>query len=298
MKEKLAVWISQKHGIPYRFRKSFIKRACPRILSNYTFEINYHGLRYVGNTRDIEDRNMFLLGGDDKHKIAFLKDYANAAKNDKFTFLDIGAKSGNHSLVVSKIVSTVHAFEPNPKVREALNSKIYLNKLSNITVHPIGLSDRNDRIPFFASEFNGNESGSFRSDHNLQNQYLQDLDVRVGDELMAEHHVSKVDMLKVDVAGVEREVIEGLCKTIKESRPLIILELSKSTRKSFGSKDDFESIFPADYNFYKFSRTSREKSSYKLTEFDYETDTRELDIIALPNEKKVYLNEKISKREK
>ena len=293
MREKVALWVSQRHKIPYRFRKSFIKRAFPKILSDYNFEIDFYGMRYTGNTRDNTDRLFFMFGGCEKYMLAFMKDYCKILHRGDFVFLDVGAHVGNHSLFLSKYVSEIHAFEPNPRVRESLNSKIYMNKIDNITVHPIGLSDINSNIPFYISNENNYSFGSFRGDHDERNDATIDVDVRIGDDVMKERKVDKVDLVKVNAEGVERQVIEGLKQTIEDSRPMIIVEISPTTRKSFGSRDDFESIFPNNYNFYRFIDVSSQKSRYKISAFDYQQDNEHLDIVAVPKEKDVYLKNKV-----
>lgn len=293
MKEKIALWLSKKYAIPYRFRKSVIKRLCPKVLTGYKFEIDFYGMKYSGNTKDSTDRLFFMFGGCEKYMLSLMKDYYNASKHDDFVFVDVGAHTGNHSLFMSKYAKKIHAFEPNPKVRDTLNSQIYLNNISNIVVHPVGLGLNNDKLPFYVSETDHLSCGSFKQDHDERNSYYEDLEVRKGDDLFAEKHIDKVDMIKIDVEGLERDVIEGLQNMIAQNRPLIIAEISYTSRKSFGTIDDFETIFPKDYCFYQFSGVSRESDKYAITDFDYDSHKNHLDVIAVPREKRVYLLHKI-----
>lgn len=293
MKKKLAVWVSQRHAIPYRFRKSFIKRVCPQILQNYPFEIDFYGIKYSGNTKNVADRIFFMFGGCEKYILSFMKNYSVAAKGDKFVFFDVGAHVGNHSLFMSKYASEIHSFEPSPMAREALNSKIYSNSITNITVHPVGLADRNDKIPFYLSSNDNFSAGSFIKNNSKGD--VRELEIKIGDEVAQKHGVEKIDLIKIDVEGLERQVIDGLSEVIGKSRPCIVLEISRATRDSFGSRDDFESIFPKDYSFYKFSGVAREKSSYKLAQFDYDAEKSHLNIIAIPKEKRIFLGNKIKK---
>ena len=295
MKEKIAFWVSQRHNIPYKFRKSFVKYAYPKILSDYSFEINFYGLKYSGNTKDSTDRFFFMFGGYEKYMLRFMQGYCSAAKSGEFVFLDVGAHVGNHSLFMSQYATHIHAFEPNPLARESLNSKIYNNDIKNITVHPIGLSNENNKLPFYISQNDNIAEASFRQDHDKNNQYYNDLEVKIGDEIIFQRQIEKVDLIKIDVEGYERQVIEGLNKTIEKDRPTIILELSVTTRKSFTSRNDFESIFPKDYIFYKFSGVTIEKSRYKLTGFEYDKNIDDIEIVAVPVEKRIFLKNKVKK---
>jgi FkbM family methyltransferase len=296
MKEKIAFWVSQRHKVPYRFRKSFIKRTYPKILSNYEFEINFYGMKYAGNTKDSTDRLFFLFGGDEKYMFSFMKDYRLITKNNNFVFVDVGANVGSHSMFMAKYASKVHAFEPNRIVREAMNSNLYINAIENVVVHPIGLGNSNEKLPFYASRFNHHSDGSFCDEHQVGNEYLEDLTIRVGDEVLQSRNVDKVDLIKVDAGGYERAVIDGLKNTIEISRPLIIIEISKTTRRSIGSKDDFESIFPKSYAFFQFSQTCRENDKYKLVPYDYAVDVKSIEVVAVAKEKSVYLDSKLIKK--
>jgi FkbM family methyltransferase len=296
MKEKVAFWISQQRKLPYRFRKSFVKRVYPKILSDYQFEINFHGLKYAGNTKDNTDRMFFLFGGDEKYMLSFMRDYRLITKNNDFVFVDVGANVGSHTMFMAKYASKVHAFEPNRIVREAMNSNLYINAIENVIVHPIGLGNTNEKLPFYASRFDHHSFGSFCNEHQVGNEYIEDITVRVGDEVLKSRNVDRVDLIKIDAGGYERAVIEGLKNTIEVSRPLVIIELSKTTRKSLGSKDDFESIFPKSYAFFQFSQTCRENDKYKLIPYNYASDEKRIEVVAIPKEKSVYLDAKIIKK--
>jgi hypothetical protein len=64
-------------------------------------------------------------------------------------------------------------------------------------------------------------------------------------------------------------------------------------RKSFKSQKDFESVFPQDYNYFKFFDVTEEKSSYKIAAFDYNAIADNMEIIAVPVEKRIFLNNKV-----
>jgi hypothetical protein len=274
MKERIAFWVSQRHSVPYRFRKSFVKRACPKILSDYQFEINCYGMKYAGNTKNHTDRLFLMFGGCKKYILSFMKDFYASVKKNDFEFVDIGTHVGNHSLFMAGYANKIHAFEPNLSAREALKKRVTLNGLKNINIYPFGLSNRSEKILFNGSE----------------------LEFKIGDDLIAQEKISYVDLIKIDAEGYEREVVDGLKNSVKESRPAIIMQVSGITRKFFGSKNDFESIFPKDYCFFQFAGISREKDNYTLAEFDYEQHLERMDIVAIPKEKSQFLIKKITKK--
>jgi FkbM family methyltransferase len=79
------------------------------------------------------------------------------------TFIDIGANEGAISLLASRLVGSqgrVLSFEPNPRPRAIFQATIDRNKISNITVIPFGLGDRDDTLQMTAPKINSGE-GSF-----------------------------------------------------------------------------------------------------------------------------------------
>lgn len=293
LRKKIALWVSQQRQLPYRLRKSIVKSAYPSILKDHKFEVDFYGLRYAGNTSNSTDRLFFMFGGCERYMLSLFRDYCNAQKSDGLVFMDVGAHAGNHALFMSQYVKEVHAFEPNPIVRESMEANVKLNKIRNINIYSLGLSNVNELIPFYVPKKDHLSCGSFCSDHDERNEYFADLEVRVGDDVVQEKVINHVDIIKIDVEGFERRVVEGLTKTMASSRPMVIIEVSKTTRGEFGSKNDFESIFPEDYCFYQFSGVSREKEVYKLASFDYGLHDGHLDVIAVPKEKLAYVGDSV-----
>lgn len=296
MRKKIALWVSQQRQLPYRLRKSIVKKIHPALLNNHQFEVDFYGLRYAGNTNNSTDRLFFMFGGCEKYMLSLLKDYIISQKKNDAVFLDVGAHVGNHALFMSKYVRKVHSFEPNPVVRNSLESNLKLNEINNVIVYPLGLGDVNETIPFYVPKKDHLSCGSFCSDHDKRNEYYTDLDVRIGDDVVREKNIKNIEIVKIDVEGFERKVIEGLARTLDKYRPMVVLEVSGTTRNKFGSKDDFESVFPENYSFYQFSGVSREKDTYNLTKFDYDLHDNHLDVIAVPKEKQVFLGSSVTKK--
>lgn len=296
MRKKIALLVSQKRQIPYRLRKSVIKKLYPSLLTNHKFEIDFYGISYQGNTNNNIDRLFFMFGGCQKHMLSLLRDYSLIHQNSETVFLDIGANVGNHSLFMSKYAKKIHAFEPNPVARNVLESHISLNKVKNIEVHACGLGDKNKITAFYASKQYHVLHGSFCKEHNTLNEYYSDLEVKCGDDLVTELGIKNIDIIKIDVEGYEEKVLYGLMKTIEKNRPMVIIEVSQISRNNCTNKVEFESSFPAGYCFYQFSGVNREKDTYKLTKFDYGLHDNNLDVIAVPKEKQIHFGGKIVKK--
>ncbi len=132
--------------------------------------------------------------------------------------LDIGANIGNHTLFLAAVAGCeVHAFEPNPALCAALRQSIALNGLDGrVCLHETGLGRTRGRAHFGVS-----------LPENLGGQHLS-----LGD---GELHVAPLDdfafvrpvaAIKLDVEGMEIDVLEGARQLLLRDRPLIYAECS------------------------------------------------------------------------
>lgn len=153
-------------------------------------------------------------------------------------FVDIGANLGYYTRIGSKIVGSegaVLAFEPMPAAIRLL--KMNVADLSNVTIFPIALSERKGEATFYVRK-HGNLSslapdplsGTVRVDVSLLDEVLWNYD--------------KVDFIKIDVEGFEKEVLLGAKKTLSVHHPIVYFELEQcfATERDF-SLSTFELFF-------------------------------------------------------
>lgn len=134
------------------------------------------------------------------------------SKND--VFYDIGANIGTHSLFASKIVSSgeIHAFEPHSVNYEVLKDNIKLNK-ADIQTHKFGLFNEEKEIGFNSiSETTAEGKAHIDSDEEIN------IQVKRTDELK----IPNPDVVKIDVEGAEKRVLEGMENIISDCRAIYI----------------------------------------------------------------------------
>lgn len=140
-------------------------------------------------------------------------------------FMDIGANLGNHTVLLAPNFERLAAFEPNPPTLARLRKNIALNDPSRVQVHGFGLSDSNTSLAFHAET--GSNPGASRFLDEAEEGAIDGaprLEVRVGDEIVAEAGLGPVTALKIDVEGHEERVIAGLAGTIARDQPLVFME--------------------------------------------------------------------------
>jgi len=259
---------------------------------DFDFSTDFYGMKYEGNTKNLLDRAVLFAGGFEKPVLHFLKDVLIANFSNQGIVVDVGANVGQHSMYMSRYARRVHAFEPYEPVLERFRRMIELNSIKNIVIHPVGLGNKNEKIPFFKPpEFNLG-TGSFEGRFYSANTPFEELEIVIGDEALEKAGVDQVSLIKIDVEGYEKPVLQGLARTLRLYRPIVVVEVTIKPEESFGfkSKEDLRSVFPEDYDLLVFGTSiySRE-IFYQLTEigpqhrFDLPTSH---EVVAYPAERK------------
>jgi FkbM family methyltransferase len=121
-------------------------------------------------------------------------------------FVDIGANVGNHTIFVARFLSPlkVIVIEPNPAACAILKANIALNRLdSRVDAFYLGIGLSNTSARAVTMTAAGNLGGTRL--HFSEEQ--SGLRVVPGDALLFGH---RIDFLKIDVEGMEIDVLEGL----------------------------------------------------------------------------------------
>jgi FkbM family methyltransferase len=136
--------------------------------------------------------------------------------------IDVGGHIGNHTTYFLKIseLSKVYTFEPRKPLADLLLENARLNKIEQKLIL------NKDGISALSSE-----AGSFtfekRKNYNLGTGKISktkgDISVSTLDRLFSDIE-EKVGVIKIDVEGLEREVLIGGKSLIEKHRPIIVIE--------------------------------------------------------------------------
>ncbi len=137
--------------------------------------------------------------------------------------VDIGAHVGFWTQRLVKDFNVVHAFEPVNSHLDCLKRNVQSH---NLFLHDLSLSDRDGYLNFTVEYAN---SGMSRVSEQGQKIKCQTLDY---------YQLLDVDLIKLDVEGHERRVLEGAQETILRCRPALIIEMFVH-----GSFEDVQKIF-------------------------------------------------------
>ncbi len=199
-------------GIRYRV-------SLPKGYENVDFTVPFLGYKYSGNLNDYIDKYVFYFGTYEREELLYLKKFISKDS----VVLDIGANIGHHSLFFSRFAKKVYSFEPYDKLFYKLSHRMEQNKVKNVEAYNFGLGKENRESEFFASS-GGNEGvGSFIA--SPEKVAVGKLVIKNGDEFV-ESVKEKIGFIKIDVEGMETEVLSGLKKTILKDKPVMFVEMT------------------------------------------------------------------------
>lgn len=226
-------------GLRYLSRRAFRRHwSGPRDLRRYESETGPHLYKSpFGVTFELEpdqtiDRAIVFHGLYEDRILEFI----GSLLDPESVVLDVGANIGNHALFLARRCSAVHCFEPNPRALERLKKNIALNHATNIAVHEFGLGDKNETARFY-DNISGNLGASGFAKADGKSRVLE-LPLRSADEAISELGLHRVDLIKMDVEGMEERVLSALHQTLHAHHPLLSFEFHGDTK----SQLDFERI--------------------------------------------------------
>jgi FkbM family methyltransferase len=135
------------------------------------------------------------------------------------TVYDVGANVGDWSLEASRIFPSaqIHAFEPVPDTYKTLVAGV--GGEARIRHHPFGLSeaDGTAQFTYYGAENSFLSTMAMNVHDHLPSTNIS-IHLRRGDAVMGELGTSAIDFLKIDVEGMEYEVLCGLREALVAHR--------------------------------------------------------------------------------
>ena len=159
--------------------------------------------------------------------------------NAESVFWDVGANIGIYSIYASKLKNTrVYSFEPSLLNVELLFRNIQINDLGKkITIVPIALSNKTSVLDFFMSKNDLHWAGAHNSigsntsyTGGKMTDFITSSQVTCrGEDLVKIFNLPIPTHIKIDVDGLEGDVIEGLQTMLKEIK-FILIEVDESNK--------------------------------------------------------------------
>lgn len=203
------------------------------------------GIRYVIHNKNDYIQNTLLNGKQWNEKIInLIKKYI--LKRKLSHFLNIGSHIGSVCLPLSLHIKKVTAIEAYPATYNHLCENIQLNNLSNINTINIAVGNTEEDIYFMSTDkicpvehinrvinntggmhvFTENDIKNNIRSANLTDKKIKNK-VNKLDNLQIEHF----DIMLVDIEGLEYEFLLGAEQSIKQYKPIIIIEIWNNNKR-------------------------------------------------------------------
>jgi len=227
--------------IPKKERKNewkyFLKRMFTVIRFNIVPAIIYPLVKnHIYTARSGLAKGLKRKGG-----LGFIPQIMQLAKEEKFLMnldlsgqklYDIGGGYGLFTIFFCRAVGKkgkVITFEPNPELYNKIIENIKLNKFDHVEVRQIALGKERKKETI-AFHHLAPACGSFQEwikARTLQSKGAKTVEVEVDslDNQIATNNFSKPDFVKIDVQGVELDVLLGMTKTIQKHKPKLFVEI-------------------------------------------------------------------------
>ena len=198
--------------------------------------------------------------------------------------IDAGAHRGYYTLLGSGLVGPagkVISFEPSPRERQWLGLHKKANGRKNIQIEKYALGSREETVEFFVSLDNQTGCNSLKYPKGVKYSFPMKVPMTTLDKYFSRSGETRLDFLKVDVEGAERDLLIGGSDCLRKTRPWIVCELSdiRTLRWNYRPTETVKLLEGLDYTCF-FIRSDgalephREKPSY------------EDNILAVPNERR------------
>ena len=191
------------------------------------------------NRHDIYQTNpLFKMGIAHEHNAIVLLARLLQECTPNRIVVDVGANVGTFSIGLASVVGPlgkIHAFEPQRIIYNMLAGSVALNSLVNVYCHNAAVGDHEGMIEL--PQFDYSRPMNFSSIEFGAEQVEPLAQARAHEPARLEYvplttldrfEWQRVDLIKIDVEGMEAQVIAGARSTILRCRPILFVEFLKS----------------------------------------------------------------------
>lgn len=234
---------------------------------------------FVVNSNDIYIGQALLFYGEYcEAELNFLKHFIKSGD----TVIDVGANIGAFSIPFAQHVGAqgrVIAIEPQPLVFHCLQQNGKMNACNNITYHQLGAGafetileldnpDYHQRGNFGAVSLTASGQG--------MKVYIKRLDDVLGS--------TTVHLIKIDVEGMEREVLLGAANILKQHRPFLYIENDRQEN----SAELITTVMQAGYRLWWHAPPLFNPENFLMEERDIYGGKHCLNMLCMPHEADIH----------
>jgi FkbM family methyltransferase len=144
---------------------------------------------------------------DPDEQISFIRDvyFSSYQPSGNDVFVDVGAGIGMETIYLAREASytgQIYAIEASPHTFEILRANVSENKLTNVRIFNLAISDQNGSILIDTTQENHISNSVFSKKGSTVNALTMD-------RFMEQNQIGKIDLLKVNIEGAEQLLIKN-----------------------------------------------------------------------------------------
>lgn len=174
---------------------------------------------------------IFVLREDIEPELNYLTQILSPGK----VFIDAGANIGVYTVLAGKLVGEtgrVLSFEPGQESFATLAKNVELNQLKQVKLLRTALSDCEGKTRLYHVN-NAPNSYSLGSDSDGDRSF-EEVSVTTLDRVVKREQIEQVDLIKMDVEGAEKLVLQGSEQLLHRMKPVVIFEVCPPAAQRLG----------------------------------------------------------------
>lgn len=193
-----------------------------------------YGKMIINRHDTIRGRLLATTGRSDDHNDIVMLSRIIDILGDNSIVIDVGANFGTHTLALAKHAGKVFAFEPQRPIYNILVGNVAINSLYNVYCYQLAVGDKPGKIEI--PQYDYSKSMDFGAvEFGSQQRYPVDQQRMKSVEwaqmvTLDGLNFPKADMIKIDVEGMEQQVLDGALNIIKDKQPVLFVEHFKSDK--------------------------------------------------------------------
>jgi FkbM family methyltransferase len=159
-------------------------------------------------------------------EVEFLKSIAQGGMH----VIDVGANIGITSVAIAKRIRRVgrlHSFEPVPDYFDILKDNVSSNRLANVKVYELAVTDRVGRSAFYQKE----SSSGIVFEEGARKLEVSTISI---DRFLYDEKIDRIDLINMDCEGSELLVLKGAKESLRKNKVKIFCEIHHDFLKQLG----------------------------------------------------------------
>lgn len=186
--------------------------------SNETVDDTINGIRYTLDLNQYIDSSLYYTHCWEPNTTKVMTTLIKPG----MTIFDIGANIGYYTMLLAELVGgsgKVFAFEPTSDAFAKLERNLRLNSFGNVFAEQMAISNAEGTATAAIRS-------SYRIDSVQEKEHAEVIAFTTIDAYMRANNITRLDLVKIDTDGSESRVISGGLNTLRQMRPIIVVEFS------------------------------------------------------------------------